>query len=129
MDNHIAVIHHDPTLAGVALFFAFFAMRCAHGFQRRIRQRVQHAVAGAGTQDEVIGKGCNFLNIKQKNIFAFFVLQRIDNGMGQVECVQISPHCLHGIAGKVTAQLAQYAAGDAFGKQSPADTMDCVKVI
>jgi hypothetical protein len=43
-----------------------------------IPQSVQHTITGAVSDDKIIGKGCNVLDIKQEKIFALFLLQCID---------------------------------------------------
>lgn len=81
MHNYIAVIHDDPAFARFALFFAFFAVLRTDGIQRAFGQRIQHAVTGAVTDDKIIGKGRDFFDVEQKDVFAFFIFERVDNGM------------------------------------------------
>lgn len=59
MDNDIAVIDHDPTVAGVTLLFRLPFVLLAGIVNDRIRKRIQHAIAGACTNDEVISKRGN----------------------------------------------------------------------
>ena len=92
MDDYIAVIHDHPALASLALLAAFLAVLCADGIERALSQRVQHTVTRAATEHEIIGKGSHVFYVEQENVFAFFIFQRINNGMSQFECVQKSPH-------------------------------------
>lgn len=88
MDDHIPVINHDPAIPGLALLFAFFEMVAAHGLQRGVGECIQHAITGAGAQDEIIGKRCDVFDVKQKDVLALFVFERGHNGAGQIDCVQ-----------------------------------------
>jgi len=92
MHNHIPVVHNHPAVACYALFASLFVMFRSHGFHGGIRQRVQHTVAGAGAQDEIISKRGYIFYIEQENVFAFFIFQRADNRMCKFESVQKSPH-------------------------------------
>lgn len=88
MHDHVAVIHQHPAVARQAFFPAFLAMFLAHIFQYRIGQRVQHAVAGAGAQHEIIGERNNIFEIEQDDIFAFFIFERVDEFTSKIECIQ-----------------------------------------
>ncbi len=91
MHNDIAVIQQQPAVAGISFDFPFLfeffmnVFRCAFG------ERVQHAVAGAGADDEIIREGGNVFQVHQNNIFSFFVFERIDNFACKVQSVQGSP--------------------------------------
>ena len=56
MEDDIAKVHNDPAVAGEALLFAFFCMFGADVFANGFGERVDPTVAGAGTNDEIIGK-------------------------------------------------------------------------
>ena len=91
MDNHVAIIHNDPAGIGCPFDAAFFVVLLARFVIDTVRKRVQHAVAGAGADDEIIGKGCDFVNIEQDNIFALLFFQGIYNGMSKIKRFQFSP--------------------------------------
>lgn len=91
MQDHVAKINHDPAVAGIALFFAFSFMFNADFVDGSIGEGVKHAVAGAGANDEVVGKRRNFLNVEQNDVFAFFVFKGVDYVAGKVQCIQSSP--------------------------------------
>ncbi len=56
MKNDIAKVHDHPAVAGKALLFAFFLMFGADIFNCGFCEGVDHAVAGAGADNEIIGK-------------------------------------------------------------------------
>ena len=91
MYNHVAVIDHDPPLPGLALFAAVLPVLAPHGLQRRVRQCVQHAVASARTQHEVVCERSDFLDIQQQNGFSLFGLQGSNDRASKLQCVQMSP--------------------------------------
>ena len=108
MHDHIAIINDDPAAMQFALFAAFLLVLRAHIVQRGVGQRVQHAVAGAGAQHEVVGKGGDVFNIENQNIFAFGIFKRVDNGMCQVKCVQKSPRKLFCVMRRRGRQLERF---------------------
>lgn len=79
MEHYIAEIGDHPTITRKALFFAFFLVFDTNILKYRIGEGVDHAVAGAGTDDEIISKRNNFLDIDQDNIFPLFVFQGVDD--------------------------------------------------
>jgi len=91
MNHHVAIIHHDPAIACQTLFFAFLAVFGSHIVQRRVGQRVQHAIAGAAADDEIIGKGNNLFDINKDDILPLFIFQGIYDFTCKVECIQESP--------------------------------------
>ena len=91
MDNNITVIDHQPPGLGFAFDPAFSFMRCQGFLDHSIGQSVQHAAAGGGANDEVVGERSNFLNIQQNNIFPLSVFQGIDYGVCKFKCIQMSP--------------------------------------
>lgn len=80
MHDHVAKIHDDPAFAGLALLASLFAMLGADCIHQAVRKRIQHTVAGAVGNDEIIGKGCNILDVEQQNIFSFLVFKCVNNG-------------------------------------------------
>jgi hypothetical protein len=94
MHDHIAIVHNDPAFARFSLYLSFFAMYLMHGVDGGVGEGVEHAVAGTGTQYEVVGEGCDVLDVEQENVLAFFIFERVDNGMCQFKCVQKSPRKL-----------------------------------
>jgi len=59
MHDHVAVIEYDPAVACEALPFPLFFMTGADIFQGGIGERVDHTVARAAADDEVVGKRHN----------------------------------------------------------------------
>lgn len=98
MHDHVAVVHHQPALLCFAVHAAFLLVVLFGGFEHPFGERVQHAVAGAVADDEIVGKGCYTLDVEKQDILALFVLQGFDDLMCKVECVQVSPHCGYVIA-------------------------------
>jgi hypothetical protein len=86
--DHVAVVHYQPAVAGFAFQPAFLFMLCTHVIYDRFCQGVQHAVAGAVADDEVVGEGGNVFQIEQQNVFALFFFQGVDDGAGKFKCVQ-----------------------------------------
>ena len=56
MHDHVTVIEHEPAFVGFAVDAAPFLMFIFCGFKHALGKRVQHAVAGAVADDEVISK-------------------------------------------------------------------------
>jgi hypothetical protein len=82
MDDHIAEVHHHPAVVGLTLNAALPLMIFADGFLHRLGERIQHAAACSRTDHEIIGEGCNILDIDQQNILALFIFQ----GINQCAC-------------------------------------------
>lgn len=91
MDNNIAKVHNDPAVAGVALFFAFLFVLLADVIDGGVGECVEHAVAGAGADNEVVGKGNDFFQVEQDDILAFCVFQGVYDFAGKFQGVQMSP--------------------------------------
>lgn len=83
MRDHIAVIHDYPAVAGETLLFALFLMLDADIFNDGFREGVDHAVAGAGADDEIVGKRNDIFQIDQDDIFTLFVFQGIYDFTGK----------------------------------------------
>lgn len=56
MENYVAKIYDHPAVAGEALFFSFFLMVGTDVFNGGFCEGIDHAVAGAGADDEIISK-------------------------------------------------------------------------
>ena len=92
MYDHVAVVHHQPAFARLSLDATLFLVILFQGFQHALGERVQHAVAGAVADDEIIGKSCDLFDVEEQDVFALFVLQGIDDFMSKIKSVQVSPH-------------------------------------
>ena len=77
MNNHISVIHDDPAVAGEALLLSLLVVLGANVFDRGSGERVEHAVACAGADHEIVGKRNNIFNIYQDDVFPFFVFKGV----------------------------------------------------
>jgi hypothetical protein len=91
MQDHIAIINDHPAIAREALLFSFFPMFGANVFNGGLGECVQHAVAGAGADNKIVGKRDDVFQIDQDNIFTLFVFQGVYNFTSKFQCVQISP--------------------------------------
>jgi len=89
VDDHAAKIHHQPAVQRPAFDAPLALVFFPDDFLHRFCQRIQHAVAGAGADHEIISKGYNIFDVDQQDVFAFLVLQGVDDGTCQVKCVQI----------------------------------------
>jgi hypothetical protein len=56
MHDGIAKIHDHPAIAGESLFLSLFIILGSHVVNNGIAKRIDHAVAGAGTDNKIIGK-------------------------------------------------------------------------
>ncbi|HLE90238.1 MAG TPA: hypothetical protein VI753_03740, partial [Anaerolineales bacterium] len=74
-------------------------------------QRVQHAVAGAAANHEVICEGGDVLDVQKQDVFALFVLQGGDDFMCKFECVQLSPLLWYVIASRSVAKQSPIGRG------------------
>lgn len=77
MYHHVAEISHDPTITGKTLFFAFPFIFFSDFVNGGIGKGIKHAVTGAGTDDEIIGKGCDFFDVHQDDVFTLFVFKGV----------------------------------------------------
>lgn len=75
MNDHVSVVNHNPALTSFTLDFALFSMRLVHGFYGGVCKGIKHAIAGAGTQNEIVGERCNVFYIEQENVLAFFIFE------------------------------------------------------
>jgi hypothetical protein len=91
MHDHIAVIQHEPTLLGLPFDASFFLMFLFGCLQHTFGKRVEHPVAGAVANDEIICKRRDVFDVEKQDVLALFVLQGGDDFMCEFECVQISP--------------------------------------
>lgn len=92
MHDHVAEVHHQPALLRSAVHAAFLFVVVFHGFEHALGERVQHAVAGAVADDEIVGKCRDILDVEEQDVLSLFVFQGFDDLMCKVECVQVSPH-------------------------------------
>lgn len=91
MYDHISQIYQHPTTLGIAFFFTNHLKFFFNIFQNGIRKAFDHPFAAARTEDEIIGKRGNILNVHQQDIFTLFVLQGVDNTAGKFDWFQNSP--------------------------------------
>jgi hypothetical protein len=94
MQHNIAKVGDHPAIARQALLFALLFVFDPDIVEYGIGERIDHAVAGAGTDDKIISKGNNLLDIDQDDILALSIFQGIDNFASKFQCVQGSPHDL-----------------------------------
>lgn len=83
MNDHVAVIEHEPAFAGLSLHAAFLFVICPGRLHHTLGKRVEHAVAGTVTDDKVVSKRCYILDVEQQDVFTLFVLQGFDDFMGK----------------------------------------------
>ena len=106
MHDHVTEIHDEPAFARLPLDPSLFLVILFCSFQHPFGEGVEHAVACAVADDEIIGKGCDIFDVKKQDVFALFVLQGVDDFMCKIESVQISPHCGFVIARSVLCDEA-----------------------
>jgi len=117
MHNNIAVIQHEPALLGLPFDASFFLMFLFGGLQNAFSKRVEHPVAGAVANDEIICKRRDVFDVKKQDVLALFVLQGGDDFMCKFECVQISPLFIFAVGTrshrvlKQISQCSQYLCG------------------
>jgi hypothetical protein len=92
--DHVAVIEHEPAFLRLAFHAALLLVILFGRFQDGLGEGVEHAVAGAVADDEIISKRCDVLDVEKQDVFTLFVLQGGDDFMGKFECVQRSPQSL-----------------------------------
>lgn len=78
MQDDPTEIHGDPAVGCGADDSSFHAVRNRHGVIGHPNQAADHAVAGAGTNNEIIGKNGHPLQVDQDDIFCFFLFKRAD---------------------------------------------------
>ena len=79
MHNDVSIVHQDPALLGLTLQAAAYFILITKLTDQVVSQCIQHAVAGTGTDDKIICKVGDFLDIEQKDIFPFFLFQDVDS--------------------------------------------------
>jgi hypothetical protein len=94
MHNDIAIIHDHPAIAGDPLLLPLFIMFGSNVVNGGIGKRVDHAVTGAGADNEIVGKRDNAFQVNQDDIFTLFVFKGVYNFSRKFKCVQVSPHDL-----------------------------------
>ena len=75
MHDNVPIVNNDPAFAPLALYLALLAMCLMHGIDGCVSEGAEHTVAGAGAQDEIVGKGCNVFDVEQEDVLAFFVFE------------------------------------------------------
>ena len=96
MNDHISIIHHQPAFLRLSIHAAFLFEILFGGFENTLGEGIQHAVAGAVADDEVVGKCCHILDVEQKDVFALFVFQGFNDFVCKIERFQFSPLCCSG---------------------------------
>ena len=94
MHNHIAIIHNHPAIAGKTLFPALPPVFLADVVDSGVSKRIEHAVAGTGADNKIVGKRDNTSQVDQDNVLTLFIFKGVHNFTGKFECVQDSPHGL-----------------------------------
>ena len=77
MYDYISIIHNDPAVTGEALLLPLFIVFGANIFNGGLGECVEHAVTGAGTNDEIVSKGDNIFKVYQDYILPFFIFQGV----------------------------------------------------
>jgi hypothetical protein len=90
--NRIAIVHDHPAITGEALLLSLFVLLGFHVFNNGVSKRINHAVTGTGTNNEIVCKRDDAFQVDQDYIFAFFVFKRVYNFTSKFKCVQVSPH-------------------------------------
>jgi hypothetical protein len=92
VDDDISIINDDPAAIrrpfNSSLFLVFLAGLLHHS----IGKGIQHAVAGASTDNEVICEGCDLFDIQQEDILSFLFFKGIDDRVRKFQGIQGSPH-------------------------------------
>ena len=81
MHDHITVIEQKPALLRLPFDAAFLFVIFFRCFQDPFRERVQHAIAGAVAEYEIVGKGCDVLDVQKQDVFALPILQGFNDFM------------------------------------------------
>ncbi len=75
MHDYIPIVNNDPAFARLSLYLTLLAVCLMHGIDGGVCEGAEHTVAGAGAQDEVVGKGCDVFDVEQEDVLAFFVFE------------------------------------------------------
>ena len=94
MDDDRTEVDHFPAGDPGTFLASLFVVLRTDLLLDTFGKRIQHSVTGAGTDDKVIGKGNNILQVQQDDILPLFILQRVYNFAGKFERIQVSPHGL-----------------------------------
>lgn len=115
MKDNIAKIGQHPAIHGVALHARVAFVGFLNRFGGAFKQRIQHALAGAGADDEIVCEGGDTAEVQQEDIFRFFVFERIYKRARQFYRFQNSP--LVCLPGRAIGLIIAYApsAGTAEG--------------
>ena len=88
MHHYVLKVDHQPTLLWLSLDPPIDAVFLFYLCDGRVRQAVEHPVAGTITDDEIIRKVGYFLNVDLKDIFSLFVFECIYDGTCKFQCIQ-----------------------------------------
>ena len=91
MENDVTKIHDHPTVTREALLFPLLLMLYADIFNNGFCESIDHAVAGAGTNNEIIGKGYDIFQVNKDDVFSLFIFKGVYDFTSKFQCVQISP--------------------------------------
>jgi|GEM_PF-4223368 len=94
MHDSITIVHDHPAVTGEALLLSLFIMFGSNVVNNGIGKRIDHAVTGASTNNEIVCKCDDAFQVNQDYIFALFVFKGVYKFTSKFECVQISPHGL-----------------------------------
>lgn len=75
MNDYIAIVYHYPPFPRFAFPAAFLFVLLLGALQYIFGQGIQHTVAGAVADDEIIGEGGNVLDVEQEDVFTLFLFQ------------------------------------------------------
>ena len=93
MHHDVAKIHYQPSVACQPFLAAFSLVRFTRALEHRVRQRIQHAIAGAIDHHEVISEAADAFQVQQDDVFALLVFEGVDDEAGQFERVQAAILC------------------------------------
>jgi hypothetical protein len=74
VDDYVAKISYQPAITGLAFNLAILVKFVFDLLNNSLHQAVQHAVAGAGTNNEVVGKRCDIMDVQKEDVFSLFFL-------------------------------------------------------
>jgi len=81
MYHHISIVHYKPAFLRFPIYAASFLEILFGCFEHAFGECVEHAIAGAVADYEIIGKTCDPFDIEEQNIFSLLVFQGFDDLM------------------------------------------------
>ncbi len=114
MHDDVAIIDYHPALARLPFLLAPPAVFLTDGLQCCLCQGVQHSVAGAGAEHEVVREGSHINQIQQKDILAFLGIKGADYRAGQFKSIQDTPRVVRWFSAH-----APEARGGGIGRVRP----------